>query len=98
MTILAVAFCVGLILAGLNYLGSLPWRHKRIYPDRVERLLRTLLKRGFHGGLLRLEIFVPRRRRVTKGRVTPFLQFRKYVESPGVCGIQFGFPNAPWSR
>ncbi len=78
-------------------LARRPFPHRGVFPDRIQRLLEALLKRGYDTAVLRLEVHVPLRVRWKLG-LRPFIQFRKYIRSPGVCGLEFGFPNAPWSR
>ena len=73
----------------LTYAAGRPFPHRRVYPDGMRKLLAALLKRGYDTGVLRLEVQVGDR---------PFIQFRKHISAPGVCGIEFGFPNAAWSR
>jgi hypothetical protein len=57
--------------------------------DSIEPPLAALLKRGYDGGLLVIEIGLLGRR---------FLQLRKYIHAPGDYGIELGFPRATWSR
>lgn len=78
-------------------LARKPFPHRGVFPDRIRRLLEALLKRGYDTAVLRLEVHVPLRVRLNL-RIRPFIQFRKYIRGHGDCGLEFGFPNAPWSR
>lgn len=53
----------------------------------VERPVKDLLKRGYNGGFLIIDIH----------RSKYFLQLRKYIHCPGIYGIELDFPNAKWS-
>jgi hypothetical protein len=58
--------------------------------DNIAYLLEVLLHRGFPGGFV-----VIRDRAKRSGR---FIQFSKYISSPGVFGIEFAFPRTGWSE
>lgn len=55
--------------------------------DYLETALNELLRRGFDCGFLLIRI----------SYTNKFVQIRKYINSPGVYGIQFAFPKANWS-
>lgn len=67
------------------------WFVKRGAPYTTETIhaaIASLLKRGLDGGFLIIRISLSSR----------FIQFRKYIRSPGDYGIEFSFPKAQWSR
>lgn len=53
----------------------------------LETALNELLRRGLDCGFIVIKIAYSNR----------FIQFRKYINTPGDCGIQFGFPKVKWS-
>ena len=50
--------------------------------------IRGLLKQGYNGGFLLIDV----------ARSQKFVQLRKYIEKPGIYGIELGFPRAHWSE
>lgn len=56
--------------------------------DSLRSSIEGLLRRGMDGGLLFVD--VPNSK--------AFIQIKKYIESPGVIGLQVPFPDAPWSH
>ncbi len=85
--LVSIAVVLIIILVSL-----LPWWASKGMPynlDSIERPLADLLKRGYDGGLLFIDIGLSGRR---------FLQLRKYIHAPGDYGIELGFPRASWSR
>jgi hypothetical protein len=78
--VIAIILCVGLlVLRGMK--GP---SHSL---ETLEQPIRDLLKRGFDGGFLIIDI----------SRTKFFIQFRKYINAPGDYGIELCFPNAKWS-
>jgi hypothetical protein len=55
--------------------------------ESLERPIKDLLKRGYDGGFLVIDI----------SRSKYFIQLRKYINTPGDYGIELCFPNAKWS-
>jgi hypothetical protein len=55
--------------------------------ETIERPISDLLKRGYDGGFLLIDI----------ARTKNFLQLRKYINKPDEYGIELCFPNASWS-
>ena len=55
--------------------------------NTLERPIKDLLKRGYDGGFLIIDISYSRK----------FLQLRKYIKSPGDYGIELAFPRAKWT-
>lgn len=55
--------------------------------ETIERPISDLLKRGYDGGFLLIDI----------ARTKHFLQLRKYINKPDEYGIELCFPNASWS-
>jgi len=55
--------------------------------ETIERPIFDLLKRGYDGGFLLIDI----------ARSKHFLQLRKYINKPDEYGIELCFPNASWS-
>jgi hypothetical protein len=53
----------------------------------IELPIKGLLKQGYDGGFLIITISYSKK----------FIQLRKYINSPGVYGIEMHFPNAKWS-
>jgi hypothetical protein len=71
-------------------LGFLVWRWSRgvkLDINELHRPIFALLRRGFDGGLLFIRVPLSNQ----------FLQLRKYINSPGIYGIEFCFPIAKWS-
>jgi hypothetical protein len=83
---------VSLALALIILIGVFIWLASKGLPytlASIERPIQALLKRGYDGGLLFIEIGLSGKR---------FLQLRKYITAPGDYGIKLGFPRARWSR
>ena len=95
--LLGLIMFVAVLALVVALLWNRPFPHRKVYPHRIRRLLEALLKRGYDTSVLRFEVHTALRLRLRHG-LRPFIQFRKYIRSPGNCGIEFGFPNAPWSR
>jgi len=55
--------------------------------ETLEMPIRDLLKRGYDGGFLIIDV----------SRSKYFIQLRKYINEPGLYGIELCFPNAKWS-
>ena len=90
------AWLIFMLLAAVGVLllwqyGQRPRRYRNVQVGELARFIQTLLKRGYQGGLLILETKTSRSDR-------RFLQFSKYIREDGRAGLEFGFPNAPWSR
>ena len=56
--------------------------------EQTKGSINDLLKRGFDGGFLIITVAYTKK----------FIQFRKYIKSPGKYGIELCFPNAKWSH
>lgn len=82
-TLLAV---VGLLAWGLLARPK-PLRHKRLTPEKLRSLLRTLLVHGRPGSLLVIQV----------RNATAFVQFR-VIQKRRRKAIEAGFPRAPWSE
>lgn len=91
LQVILILLIIALGVAVVWRIGLRPYRHRGVYPDRIELFLQTLLKRGFDGGVLVFEV-------MERSKTRRFIQFAKRITAPGVIGIEFGFPNAPWSR
>jgi hypothetical protein len=85
---LAAAFLIAMMLW---HWGKQPHVHRNLGSSDVQRLLRTLLRRGYDRGSLTLEI-------EDGSRPRKFLQFSKYIAPGGRTGLQFDFPLASWSE
>jgi hypothetical protein len=55
--------------------------------ETIEGPIADLLKRGYNGAFLIIDI----------SRTKYFIQLRKYINEPGMYGIELCFPNASWS-
>ena len=82
---------LGTAFAVFWQLGKRPHAHKNLQREDIQRLLGTLLRRGFNQAFLVLEIKLPSQ----KGQKR-FIQFTKYIRR-GQAGLQFDFPLVEWS-
>lgn len=71
--------------------GKQPANHKATLGE-LNSYLAILMRRGYDGGYLLIHEPAGHRGR------RRFVQFRKYITSPGRFGIEFSFPDAPWSH
>lgn len=55
--------------------------------NSIDGPINGLLKQGYDGGFLIINISYSKK----------FIQFRKYINSPGEYGLSLDFPNARWS-
>jgi hypothetical protein len=81
---------VGLIICVLilRWWGKQPAKHRiNVGDGDFRKYLKVLLKRGCDRGFMIIEAPDPQR----------FIQFSKYFKDGGRFGLQFDFPNAPWS-
>jgi hypothetical protein len=88
MKLIYIFTVVVIALAVLFYFGEKPWKIKNVSLDELEKYLEALLKRGFNGGFLIMEV----------PQTSLFVQFSKYIKKKGPTGLQFDFPLAPWSE
>lgn len=81
-------FIFGLIVLFLavSFLQVAKGRKRNV--SQLQKPLEELLKRGFDGGTLVVEHV----------KTEKFIQFRKYISSQGVYGIDMYFPEVDWSR
>ena len=86
----AFIFIVGSIAVWVLMLwgSKTPFKHRRLDKEKLRRLLRTLLYRGFDSGHLIVSV----------SKTEKFVQFAKYVVGPNKVGLRMDFPDAPWSR
>jgi hypothetical protein len=82
----AVVFLLGVLW--LSFRMRQMWLDGGQSIENMEVSLRTLLRRGYHGGYLMIQ----------KRRLQLFVQVRKYTRDNGVVGIELAFPNAVWSQ
>lgn len=87
MKLLFIFIAVVLGLLVLHWYLRKPLKLKIAQTD-LERYLRMLLRRGYNGGFLVIQV----------PNSPLFLQFAKYVTQEGRAGLQFDFPLADWSR
>jgi hypothetical protein len=72
----------------LSWWGKQPAKHRiNVGEGNFRKYLEVLLKRGYDRGFMIME--APDRQR--------FIQFSKYFKDGEHFGLQFDFPNAPWS-
>lgn len=87
--LLLVGFLLVLIVLSAWKWLSGAYVHRNVTTDKLGPFFETLLVRGLDGGLLVL--------RPPGKEDERFLQFAKYVRN-GERGLQFAFPDSPWSR
>ncbi len=80
-----------LTLFALWWWGKQPAKHQ-VSLGGLDSYLAILLRRGYDGGYVLIQEPASH---TGQGR---FVQFRKYITSPGRFGIEFSFPDAPWSH
>lgn len=85
-----VGALAGLALILIRHWGMKPVKHKNVSLRQLEKYLQVLLRRGYDGGLMFIQP-------PSGSREEWFLQFRKYLYGES-AGLQFGFPQAPWSE
>jgi hypothetical protein len=94
MSISSVIVLVAIGGATLAFLGRwaarLPYRARNIPRAGIGSLLEAVLRRGYDGGLMIIEV---RERRGDQR----FVQFRKYIRPGREIGLQYGFPSSRWS-
>lgn len=89
-SLIAVSAVVALAALALRLLawgGARPYVH-RTRASGVSGFLQDVLRRGYAGGTLTLDV----------PRTEMFVQFRKYIKPSASIGLEFGFPRAAWSE
>ncbi len=82
-----------IVLAGFAFVCFEIWgrrshKHRRVPLADLERFFDALLKRGFNGGFMVIEV----------PKTSVFIQFSKYILKKGHVGLQLDFPLVPWSE
>lgn len=91
MTWVLAVVAILLVFVALWQWGRRPAVHKVAVAD-LRKYLQVLLRRGYPGGFMII------RERDKKNGQKRFIQFSKYVASPGRIGIELAFPLSGWSQ
>jgi hypothetical protein len=89
MAVTAIWIALVLIggVAGVIYIASRTPKVHRVAPGELQKYLAILLRRGYDGGFMVIR----------EAQGDRFLQFAKYIRPGGEYGLEFSFPQAPWS-